>query len=96
MKKPVAARVHLPPYMLMGNMYHGSHQKLLHVLEGDEVFLAMTSVDVSPSLPTGESAFSFVAINRRQIVHVMESVMGPHQPSGDTEAGRCTDSKAAR
>jgi hypothetical protein len=96
MKKSVAARVYLPPYMLMGNMYPGSHQKLLHLLEGDEVFLAMTNVGISPPLPTGESAFSFVAINRRQIVHVIESVIGPHKPLGDTEAALRTKNKVAR
>jgi hypothetical protein len=96
MKKPVAARVYLPPYILMGKMYPSSHQKLLHVLEGDELFLAMTDVDISPPLPTGESAFAFVAINRRQIVYLTESVAGPHKPPGGTEAARRTKKKVAR
>jgi len=96
MKKPVAARLYLPPYMIMGKMYPSSHQKLLHVLEGDELFLAMTNVDISPPLPTGESAFGFVAINRRQIVHVIESLAGPHKPLRGTEAPRRLKKKVAR
>ena len=96
MKKPVAARVYLPPYMLMGKMYPGPHQRLLHILEGDELFLAMTDVDISPPLPTGESAFTFVAINKRQIVYLTESVAGPHKPLGGTEAARRTKKKVAR
>jgi hypothetical protein len=38
-------------------------------------------------LPTGESAFSFVGINRRQIVHVIESVVGPHKALGRHVSG---------
>jgi hypothetical protein len=95
-KKPVAARVYLPPYMVMGKMYPGSHQRLLHILEGDDIFLAMTNADVSPPLPTGESAFGFVAINRRQIVHVTESLVEPQRPVAGTEAARRTKKKVAR
>jgi len=98
-KKPVLAMVYMPPYMLMGKMHAGPHQKLVHVLEADgtcRTFLAMTNICISPPLPTGESAFSFVAINKREIVHTAESPGGLQMIVGGAKAARPMKRKVAR
>jgi len=79
-KIAVSARVDIPPYILFGKMYAELQQGLVHVIDGEEMFLPMTDVFVSPSLPTGEWKFSFVAINKHQIVRVEESLEVPKPP----------------
>lgn len=95
-KKPVLAMVYMPPHMLMGKTHAGPHQKLVHVLEADGTFLAMTNTSISPPLPTVESAFSFVAINKREIVHTAESPGGLQMTVGGAKAARPTKKKGAR
>lgn len=79
-KKALPARVDIPPYVLWGKMYAELQQGLVHVIDGEEVFLPMTDVFISPPLPTGESKFSFVAINKHQIIRVEESLEVPKVP----------------
>jgi hypothetical protein len=55
-------------------------QELAHILDVEEMFLPMTSVVVTPALPTGESTFSFVAINKGRIVRVGDPPRGPETP----------------
>jgi hypothetical protein len=55
-------------------------QGLVHVIEGEEMFLPMTDVFISPPLPTGEWKFSFVAINKHQIIRVEDSLAAPKIP----------------
>jgi hypothetical protein len=64
--------VYMPPYTIEGKMHAGLWQELAQVLDGDNSFLPMTDVVISPSLLTGESTFSFVAINKDQVVHIGE------------------------
>lgn len=79
-KKALASRVDIPPYILHGKMYADEGQGLVHVIDGEETFLPMTDVSISPSLPTGEWKFEFVAINKHQIVRVEESGGVPRLP----------------
>lgn len=72
-KKAVSAKVDIPPFTLVGKMHADLHQGLVHVIDQEEMFLPMTDVFISPPLPTGEWTFSFVAINKHQIVRVDES-----------------------
>lgn len=69
-KMPLLTRIWIPPYTLVGRVYVAIWQELAHVLDGEEVFLPMTGVEVTPALPTGESTFNFVAVNKGQIVRV--------------------------
>ncbi|MBN2099401.1 MAG: hypothetical protein JW753_07380 [Dehalococcoidia bacterium] len=71
-KKPLSARVYLPPYTIEGKMHVGLWQELAQALDGDNKFLPMTDVMISPGILSGESAFPFVAINKDQILHVGE------------------------
>lgn len=71
-KMPLLTQVWIPPYSLVGRMYVGMWQELAHILDEDDKFLPMTNAVITPALPTGESIFSFVAINKSQIVRVGE------------------------
>ena len=79
-KKTLSARVDIPPYTLVGRMHAELQLGLVHLIDGEETFLPMTDVFVSPPLPTGEWKFSFVAINKHQIVRVEESSEAPKMP----------------
>lgn len=79
-KKALPARIDIPPYILVGKMYAELQQGLVHVIDGEEMFLPMTDVFISPALPTGESQFGFVAINKHQIVRIEESLEVPKMP----------------
>jgi hypothetical protein len=94
-KKALSARVDIPPHILVGNMYAELGQGLVHVIEGEEAFLAMTNVFIFPPLPTGESEFGFVAINKHQIVRVEESLEVPKMLVPTVRKARRRKPKAA-
>ena len=71
-KKPLSVKVYISPHTIEGKMHVGLWQELAQALDGDNRFLPMTDVVISPSLITGESTFAFVAINKDQIVHIGE------------------------
>jgi len=94
-KKALSARVDIPPHTLVGNMYAELGQELVHVIDGEEEFLPMTDVFIFPPLPTGESKFGFVAINKHQIVRVEESLEVPKMPTNAVRKVRRRKPKAA-
>ena len=71
-KKPLSVKVYISPHTIEGKMHVGLWQELAQALDGENRFLPMTDVVISPSLITGESTFAFVAINKDQIVHIGE------------------------
>jgi hypothetical protein len=71
-KKALSARVRIPPYDLVGKMHADPGLALVHVLDGEEMFLPMTDVIITPPLLTGEWQFSFVAVNKHQIARIEE------------------------
>jgi hypothetical protein len=71
-KKALSTKIHISPYTIVGKMHAELWQKLLHVIEGEEGFLPMTDAIISPPLLAGEWTFSFVAINKHQIVRIDE------------------------
>lgn len=79
-KMPLLTKVWIPPYTLVGRMHAAMWQELAHILDAEDTFLPMTSVVVTPALPTGESNFSFVAVNRGRIVRVGDPPRGPETP----------------
>ena len=78
-KMPLLTKVWIPPYTLVGRMHAAMWQELAHILDVEDRFLPMTSVVVTPALPTGESNFSFVAVNRGLIVRVGDPPRGPEK-----------------
>jgi hypothetical protein len=71
-KRPLSVKVYMPPYAIEGKMHVGLWQELAQALDGDNRFLPMTDVVISPATLSGESAFHFVAINKDQILHLGE------------------------
>jgi hypothetical protein len=65
-------KVYMPPYAIEGKMHVGLWQELAQALDGDNRFLPMTDVVISPAALSGESAFPFVAVNKNQILHIGE------------------------
>lgn len=94
-KGALPSRVDIPPYILYGNMYSEMGQGLVHVIDGEDTFLPMTDVSISPPLPTGEWKFGFVAINKHQIVRVEESQGVPEPPPPAPRKVRRRKPKAA-
>jgi hypothetical protein len=62
----------------------------------EEMFLPMTSVVVTPALPTGESAFGFVAVNKGRIVRVGDPPRTHETPQQVTRKSRPPKAKTAR
>jgi Family of unknown function (DUF6812) len=71
-KKPLSVKVYMPPHAIEGKMHVALWQELAQALDGDNRFLPMTDVVISPAMLGGESAFPFVAINKDQILHIGE------------------------
>ncbi len=98
-KKPLSTKVFVPPYVLEGKMHVALWQELAQALDGDNRFLPMTDVLISPALPSGESATVFVAINKEQIVHIGEMSEALERMRQDlqktVEAGAAADRTAA-
>jgi hypothetical protein len=93
-KMPLLTKVWIPPYTLVGRMHAAMWQELAHILDVEEMFLPMTSVVVTPALPTGESSFSFVAVNRGRIVRVGDPPRVPEKPQVKRRTARPRKPKA--
>ena len=72
-KKPIGTEVHMPLHTLVGQMHGDMWQELLDTLDGEETFIPLTNVEISPALATGEAGFDFVAVNKNQITYVGET-----------------------
>jgi len=69
-KTPLGAEIHVPPYVLEGNIYVETWGELPEAIETDCRFLPLTDVKVRPMLAGAESGFGFVAVNREKILYV--------------------------
>jgi hypothetical protein len=74
-KKTIAAEIHMPPYILKGQIYAEVWQELIQALDSGERFLPLTNVTLWPELANGESRFDFVAVNKDQVVYLGESLV---------------------
>jgi hypothetical protein len=72
-KKPVEAKVCMAPYVLVGRLHSAAWAELVTSLHQEETFVPLTKVQISPGLPTGETQFDFVAVNKDQVVYVGEA-----------------------
>ncbi len=73
-KKTIAAEIHMPPYILKGQIHAEMWQELIQALDSGERFLPLTRVTLWPELAGGESQFEFVAVNKDQVVYLGESL----------------------
>ncbi|MGB8708107.1 MAG: hypothetical protein WCD72_09240 [Dehalococcoidia bacterium] len=79
-KTPFAAEIHLPLYILRGQMYAEAWQQILDVVDRADRFIAMTNVEVYRTLNNAALAFDFVAVNRDKIIYVCESANSTEVP----------------
>ena len=84
-KVPVGVRVHFSSQTVGGKMHKDTWAQLGDVLEENNRFLPLTDVEISPRIPTGESKFSFAAINKERIVSIFEDSTGSSGPVGSKD-----------
>jgi hypothetical protein len=78
-KTPLAAEIHLPLYILKGQIHGEAWQQMLDVVEKADKFIALTNVDVTRA-PDISWVFDFVAVNRDKIVYVGEPANSTEPP----------------
>jgi hypothetical protein len=72
-KSPIGVEIHLPMYILRGQMYAEAWQQILDVVDRADKFIALTDVEVYRTTDNAASTFDFVAVNRDKIIYVSES-----------------------
>ncbi|MGD0353052.1 MAG: hypothetical protein ABSB38_06110 [Dehalococcoidia bacterium] len=77
-KTPMAAEIHMPLYILRGQMHAEAWQQILDIVDRADKFIALTNVEVYRTLDHATSTLDFVAVNRDKIIYVGE-------PSSSTE-----------
>jgi hypothetical protein len=70
-KSLIIAKLHIPSYILSGQMHCAKGQRLSDLLNAKDKFLPMTNVDIVPSSGIRQSAV-FVAVNKAQIIYAEE------------------------
>jgi len=85
-KTPLAVEIHLPLYILRGQMYGEAWQQILDVVDRADKFLALTNVEVYRTLDNATSTFDFVAVNRDKIIYVSESSNSAEPPLSAKES----------
>jgi len=71
-KTPLAAEIHLPSYVLRGQIYGEAWQHILDVVDRADRFIALTDVQVVRTPDLAELTFDFVAVNRDKIIYIGE------------------------
>lgn len=79
-KTPLAAEIHMPLYILRGQMHGEAWQHILDVVDKADNFLALTNTEVFRILDHAASRFDFVAVNRDKIVYVGEPTNPTESP----------------
>lgn len=69
-KTPAGTEIHMPPYLLHGNVHIDIWEEFLDTIDRDMRFMPLTAVKVRPALPGGVSAFEFAAVNKDLIAYV--------------------------
>jgi hypothetical protein len=72
-KTQTGTEVHMPPYLLQGNVHIDIWEEFLDTIDRDLRFMPLTDVKVRPALPGAASAFEFVAVNKDLIAYIAES-----------------------
>lgn len=79
-KTPMAAEIHMPLYILRGQMYGEAWQQMLDVVDRADKFIALTDVEAYRTLDRAASTFDFVAVNRDKIINIGEPASSTEPP----------------
>jgi len=71
-KLPIIVKLHMPPYILSGQMHCAKGHRLSDLLNTKDMFLPMTNVDIGSSSGIRQSA-AFVSVNKAQIIYAEET-----------------------
>jgi hypothetical protein len=82
-KSPLPVRIETPNYLINGNMYRISYQRVWHVLEDTQLFLPLTHVQVCTVANGTREMFPFIAVNKEHILSLQEE-NGKHKANGDS------------
>ena len=72
-KNPKNVIVHMPSYVLAGRLHCVEKKGIDDLLNSESTFVAMTEVDVCPVTGGGLSGIDFIAVNKKQILLVLET-----------------------
>jgi hypothetical protein len=72
-KMQAGTEVHMPPYVLHGNVHVDIWEELLDTIDRDQRFMPLTDVGIHPALPGSASSFDFVAVNKDHVAYISES-----------------------
>ncbi len=79
-KTPLSVEIHLPLYILRGQMYGEAWQQILDIVDRADKFIALTNVDAHRTSDQAASRFDFVAVNRDKIIYVGEATDSAEAP----------------
>jgi hypothetical protein len=79
-KTPMAAEIHMPLYILRGQMHAEAWQQILDIVDRADKFIALTNVEVYRTLDHATSTLDFVAVNRDKIIYVGEPTNSADTP----------------
>lgn len=77
-KTPLAAEIHLPLYILRGQLHGEAWQQILDIVDRADKFIALTNVEAYRTLDHASSMFDFAAVNRDKIIYVGEAAIQPN------------------
>jgi hypothetical protein len=80
-KTPMAAEIHMPLYILRGQMHGEAWQQILDVVDRSDKFIAMTNVEAYRTTDHATSIFDFTAVNRDKIIYVGEPAVPNESPT---------------
>lgn len=79
-KTPLAVEIHMPLYILRGQMHGEAWQQILDVVDRADKFIAMTDVEAYRTLDHAASTFDFIAVNRDKIIYIGEPANPTESP----------------
>jgi len=83
-KLPVSVRLQVPAYTIMGNLHCVSRGMTWHALEEKPMFMPLTNVSICQSDNSNWWRLSFAAVNRDQILSLIELETSPMGVRGGT------------
>jgi hypothetical protein len=75
-KSPLAVRIETQSYVVTGNMYRVTYQKVWHVLEDTPTFLPLTHAQICTVANGARERVPFVAVNKEHILSLQEEDIG--------------------
>lgn len=71
-KKSVCVEILIPGVAMLARIHVCDWQRPMNVVNTMQMFLPLTTVELSAKLSTGEMQFDFIAVNRSQIIFMAE------------------------